>query len=178
MKNLNPFSAGFSLVELMIVVAIIGIVITVAAPRYRTYQSLNKRKEAINNLNQIHSLMQIKLQEDRSFNRGLGAFNANATYGRTTATTGNCNAPDWASRIGFKLNPCVSGRPGSLPTYRYIMNVTAANAFTALACDVVGIIGPCLYEAITIDQNQVLTINRDAITCTNGGNLPANLRCP
>ncbi|WP_447970384.1 type IV pilin protein [Nitrospira sp. M1] len=46
---------GFSLTELMIVVAIIGILATIAIPKFMTYQAKAKQTEAKNNLVAIHT---------------------------------------------------------------------------------------------------------------------------
>ena len=46
---------GFSLTELMIVVAIIGILATIAIPKFMSYQAKAKQTEAKNNLVAIHT---------------------------------------------------------------------------------------------------------------------------
>ncbi|MEZ4293202.1 MAG: prepilin-type N-terminal cleavage/methylation domain-containing protein [Myxococcota bacterium] len=46
-------SAGFTLIELMIVVAILGILASVAIPQFRTYQLTSKRAEAYANLSSL-----------------------------------------------------------------------------------------------------------------------------
>ncbi len=47
---------GFSLVELMVVVAIIGILSALAVPRFRAFQAKAKQAEAKNNLKHIYTL--------------------------------------------------------------------------------------------------------------------------
>ncbi len=49
---------GFSLVELMIVVAIIGILAALAVPRFQSFQAKAKQTEAKNNLSHIYTLEQ------------------------------------------------------------------------------------------------------------------------
>jgi type IV pilus assembly protein PilA len=51
-------SPGFSLVELMIVVAIIGILAALAVPRFQMFQAKSKQSEAKSNLSHIYTLQQ------------------------------------------------------------------------------------------------------------------------
>jgi type IV pilus assembly protein PilA len=46
MKNLTKNSSGFTLVELMVVVAIIGILSAIAVPNFKKYQNKSKQSEA------------------------------------------------------------------------------------------------------------------------------------
>ena len=55
MRNKIQDRRGFSLTELMIVVAIIGILATIAIPKFMTYQAKAKQTEAKNNLVAIHT---------------------------------------------------------------------------------------------------------------------------
>jgi len=58
MKNLNTREAGFTLVEIMIVVAIIGLLSAIAIPNFARARTTTQVKACINNLRQIDSAKQ------------------------------------------------------------------------------------------------------------------------
>lgn len=58
MKFSLKSNGGFSLVELMIVVAIIGVLAALAVPRFQTFQAKAKQAEAKTNLSHIYTLEQ------------------------------------------------------------------------------------------------------------------------
>ncbi len=58
MKTNRMKAAGFTLVEIMIVVAIIGMLATIAIPNYARARDEARKQTCINNLRQIESAMQ------------------------------------------------------------------------------------------------------------------------
>ena len=80
MKKILRNRNGFTLVELMIVVAIIGILAAVAIPSFQNYQFTSKRSEAYTNLNAL-----VKAQ--KSFYAENGAY-----IGVPVAEPGNTQA--------------------------------------------------------------------------------------
>ena len=65
--NFNKHARGFTLVELMIVVAIIGILASVAIPQFVNYQLTSKRAEAFANLGALSSAQKAYFAEFNTF---------------------------------------------------------------------------------------------------------------
>src|SRR5436190_10462342 len=79
---------GFTLIELMIVVAIIGILAAVAIPAFMEYMKKSKSSEAGLNLNKIGKNLKTEFQSQSQFVVGSGQL---APVNATPATVGkNC----------------------------------------------------------------------------------------
>lgn len=60
-------SSGFTLIELMVVVAIVGILAAVGIPQYRDYVLRGKLAEAYTNLSTLRTQMEQSFQDNRTY---------------------------------------------------------------------------------------------------------------
>jgi type IV pilus assembly protein PilE len=88
MKRIN---SGFTLVELMVVVAIIGILASIALPSYTAYVARSKVAEATSNLSNLRVALEQYYQDNRTYVGGVvlppAGTDKNFTYTSVVAAT-------------------------------------------------------------------------------------------
>ena len=113
-QNINSSRlCGFSIVELLAAVAIVGVIATLALPRYRSQVARSRQAEAKTNLGTIHKLQKIYATEselDFSPPR-TPARHAGLNYGIDKCGD---TASESLNGLGFRLTECSKSR------YRYI----------------------------------------------------------
>ena len=99
--NIKKMQQGFTLIELMIVVAIIGILAAVAIPAYQNYTLKAKYTELVNAVAPYKLAVELCAQDGSCIT--TGAINAAAAPGNTTA-----NIPPLPSSTKFLNGPAFS----------------------------------------------------------------------
>ena len=118
-KSKQRSVAGFSLLELMVVVAILGALATLAVPRFNIFRARARQGEAKVNLDVIYKLQEaFKIEHEQYYNGkkadwgGADMFNRGNRQGYRGAGTNTCEA----NKLGFRVAECTSTRYGYLVT--------------------------------------------------------------
>ncbi len=91
-RKLCHQQTGFTLIELMIVVAIIGILAAIAIPNYSDYIKRGKAAEATSNLATLRVKMEQYFQDNRTYVDGPCAPTSGAQYFTYSCSTGTPTA--------------------------------------------------------------------------------------
>ena len=139
-RKMQRGEKGFTLIELMIVVVIIGILAALAIPRFMRATTKSKQSEARQILKQVYSMQRAYRQEYNTY------------WGN--ATTASAAAPAGFARIGVDV--MANAR------YTYTM-VAAANTFTCTATS--GVLDDdAAVDTWTIDETGDLQVTSDDAT--------------
>jgi prepilin-type N-terminal cleavage/methylation domain-containing protein len=122
-------STGFSLLELMVVVAIVGIIAAIALPSYNDYMLRSKLQEAYTNLSALRVNLEQYYQDNRRYS---------STTGGGTCGIGGGNTPTVQNAKYFTY-ACASA--GNTATGDQTYTVTATGT------------GPTANFSLTIDQS-------------------------
>jgi prepilin-type N-terminal cleavage/methylation domain-containing protein len=127
--SLRNTRSGFTLIELMIVVAIIGILAAIAIPTFQMYQHRSRRSEAFTNLAAILRAQESSYAESSTYQSTMSSW-----PGLATGTT----KQNWSAASETEWGP-IGWRPEGSTYYDYSSNSStgctcvADNCFTAAA---------------------------------------------
>jgi type IV pilus assembly protein PilE len=144
-------SSGFTLIEVMITVAIIGILAAVAVPAYSDYVRRGKLPEAFSRLSDYRSKMEQYYQDNRAYGNATRCANTMAagTWGAFPGSSDNF-AYSCATASPFDNFTITATGTGSLTGFVYTINQNGDRATTK-------------YKGTTVSQSCWLT--KSASTC-------------
>ncbi|VTU39109.1 Serogroup A1 [Variovorax sp. PBL-H6] len=122
--KLRRLSAGFTLIEVMIVVAIIGILAAIAVPAYTDYVRRGQLPEAFNELSSYRAKMEQYYQDNRNYGSAAACANNAAasswnTFPKTIKYfTFDCSTSN--SQQGYTIT--ATGAAGSARGHEYKIN--------------------------------------------------------
>jgi prepilin-type N-terminal cleavage/methylation domain-containing protein len=105
MKIQNNKKAGFTLVEIMIVVAIIGLLAAIAIPNFVKARTTAQKNACINNLRQIDSAKEQYALENKVSTGAVTAANLDAYIKGGTSNAQACPAGGTVSLGDLGVNP-------------------------------------------------------------------------
>ena len=116
MKVTTPAKRGFTLVEIMIVVATIGILATIAIPNYVKARGTSQRNACINNLRQLDGAVQQWALENKKGPTDPAALSDATPYLKSSVIcpTGGTSISDSYTVTSVQVPPtCISAGGGS-----------------------------------------------------------------
>jgi len=129
--------AGFSLVELMVVVGIIGVLAAIAIPRYHSFLVQARRAEATSNLNHIATLQETYRAEHGNYYYGMAMSGNNGIgYKDGQGKRGSCEDPTDARDEG--LSNKLGFRPKNYANLRYFYQMHSTSVVVASAASDTG----------------------------------------
>src|SRR4029077_19826099 len=124
---------GFTLIELMIVVAIIGILAAIAIPNFIKFQARSKQSEAKANLKAIFTAQKAFFQEKDRFSTLTGEVGFEPERNNRYAYFLTGGTPAMEGRTTSTITQATTYNGIEVDTFKY-SGATAANTYSATAC--------------------------------------------
>jgi type IV pilus assembly protein PilE len=142
MNTLKVAQKGFTLIELMIVVAVIGILASIALPAYTEYIKKGKAAEATSKLADLRVKMEQSFQDNRVYtcpvaadlSSGAKYFTYTCTLGAAPAMTYTLTATGNASQTMGNFNFTVNEANAKTSTYDGVAGASCWLAGKATGC--------------------------------------------